>query len=66
MKGASSSEGVAQDQTQQSGGSRNHKPVTTPTPWLVAIKKPGKLRVCIDPRDLKKAILRPKISNVYS
>ena len=39
------------------------KPVTTPTPWisnLVAIKKPGKLRVCIDPRDLNKAIRRPK------
>lgn len=38
-------------------------PVTTPTPWisnLVAIKKPGKLRVCIDPRDLNKAIHRPK------
>lgn len=39
------------------------QPVTTPTPWissLVAIKRPGKLRVCIDPRDLNKAIRRPK------
>ena len=39
------------------------KPVTTPTPWisnLVAIKKPRKLCVCIDPRDLNKAIRRPK------
>ena len=38
-------------------------PVTTPTPWisnLVDIKKSGKLRVCIDPRDLNKAIRRPK------
>ena len=38
-------------------------PVTTPTPRisnLVAIKKPGKLRVCIDPRDLNHAIRRPK------
>ena len=38
-------------------------PVTTPTPWisnLVAIKKPGKLRVCIDPRELNHAIRRPK------
>jgi len=37
--------------------------VSSPTPWisnLVAIKKPGKLRVCIDPRELNKAILRPK------
>ena len=33
------------------------------TPWinsLVAVKKPGKLRICIDPKDLNKAILRPK------
>ena len=37
-------------------------PVEEPTPWvnsLVVVKKPnGSLRVCIDPRDLNKAILR--------
>ena len=39
------------------------EPVSTPTPWIsniVVIKKPGKLRVCIDPRDLNIAICRPK------
>ena len=39
------------------------EPVTTPTPWIsniVVNKRPGKLRVCIDPRDLNKAICRPK------
>ena len=37
--------------------------VEEPTPWIsnmVAIKKPGKLRLCIDPRDLNKAIKIPK------
>ena len=37
--------------------------VEEPTPWIsnmVAIMKPGKLRLCIDPRDLNKAIKRPK------
>ena len=36
---------------------------TGPTEWissLEAVQKPGKLRVCIDPRDLNKAIKRPK------
>ena len=36
---------------------------TEPTDWissLVAVQKPGKLRVCIDPRDLNRAIKRPK------
>ena len=36
---------------------------TQPTEWissLVAVQKPGKLRVCIDPRDLNRAIKRPK------
>lgn len=36
---------------------------TKPTDWissLVAVQKPGKLRVCIDPRDLNRAIKRPK------
>ena len=27
---------------------------------MVAIRKPGKLQLCIDPRDLNKAIKRPK------
>ncbi len=34
-----------------------------PTEWIssmVTIKKPGKLRLCLDPRDLNKAIKRPK------
>ena len=34
-----------------------------PSEWissLVAVQKPGKLRVCIDPRDLSRAIKRPK------
>ena len=37
--------------------------VEEPTPWIsnmLAIKKPGKLRLCIDPRDLNKAIKWPK------
>lgn len=36
-------------------------PVSEPTPWvssLVIVDKPNKLRVCIDPRDLNKAINR--------
>ena len=39
------------------------KKVNTPTEWissLVAIVKPNKLRICIDPKDLNKAIRRPK------
>jgi hypothetical protein len=35
-----------------------------PTDWIssiVTIMKPGKLRVCLDPRDLNKAIKRPKV-----
>jgi len=34
-----------------------------PTKWsisMVIIAKPGKLRICLDPRDLKKALKRPK------
>ncbi|CAH1252634.1 RTL1 [Branchiostoma lanceolatum] len=38
------------------------EPVTTPTPWvssLVTVSKPsGKLRICIDPRDLNEALKR--------
>ena len=37
--------------------------VVEPTAWissLVTVVKPGKLQVCIDPRDLNKAIKRPK------
>ena len=37
--------------------------VEKPTPWIsnmVAIMKPNKIRLCIDPRDLNKAIKRPK------
>ena len=37
--------------------------VDEPTAWissLVAVVKPNKVRVCIDPRDLNKAIQRPK------
>ncbi len=38
--------------------------VTEPTDWvnsMVVVEKPetGKLRVCLDPHDLNKAILRP-------
>ena len=39
------------------------KQVNKPTPWIssmVTVIKPGKIRICIDPRDLNKAILRPK------
>ena len=35
--------------------------VTEPTPWIsnmVAVRKPGKLRVCIDPLNLNRAIIR--------
>ena len=37
--------------------------VTKPTDWtsnLLVVKKPGKLRICIDPRDLNKALKRPR------
>ena len=37
--------------------------VTEPTEWIssmVIVTKPGKIRICLDPRDLNKAILRPK------
>ena len=38
------------------------KPVTTPTPWISSMlavpKKNGKIRICLDPKDLNKAILR--------
>ena len=37
--------------------------IEEPTSWISnmgAIRKPGKLRLCIDPRDLNKAIKRPK------
>lgn len=36
-------------------------PVTTPTPWvssMVMVVKPNKLRICIDPKDLNKAVKR--------
>ena len=39
------------------------KKVTEPTAWissLVVVDKPGKMRICLDPRELNKAILRPK------
>ena len=38
-------------------------PVEEPIAWIsniVTIVKPGKIRVCIDPRDLNRAIRRPK------
>lgn len=37
--------------------------VTEPTAWissLVVVDKPGKMRICLDPRELNKAIKRPK------
>ena len=37
-------------------------PVKEPTKWInsmVAVRKPGKIRLCIDPKDLNKAIKRP-------
>ena len=37
------------------------KKVVTPTEWIssmVAVRKPGKLRICIDPKDLNKALKR--------
>ena len=37
-------------------------PVTTPTPWvsslMVVPKKDGKIRLCLDPKDLNQAIQR--------
>ena len=39
------------------------KKVVEPTPWknsMVVVKKPGKLRLCIDPVNLKKVIKCPK------
>ena len=41
-------------------------PVDTPTPWLsqlvIAKKKNGDIRVCIDPRELNRALLRERYS----
>ena len=37
--------------------------VTEPTEWIssmVVVAKPGKIKICLDPRDLNKAIQRPK------
>ena len=37
--------------------------VKEPTDWIssmVVVAKPGKIRICLDPRDLNKAIQRPK------
>jgi len=37
-------------------------PVKEPTQWInsmVIVKKPNKLRICLDPKDLNKAIKRP-------
>ena len=48
------------DELEQSG---IIKKVTTPTDWIsssVAVLKGDKLRLCIDPKDLNKAIKRPK------
>lgn len=39
------------------------KKITVPTEWIssmVIVAKPGKLRICLDPRDLNQALLRPK------
>jgi len=36
---------------------------TQPTEWIssmVTVAKPGKIRICLDPQDLNKAIKRPK------
>ena len=49
-------------------------PVTEPTQWvssMVVVQKKNKIRICLDPRDLKKAILRshyplPTIEQVVS
>ena len=37
--------------------------VTTPTEWIssmVVVTTPNKIRICLDPRDLNKAVIRPK------
>ena len=37
--------------------------VAEPTPWIssmIVVAKPGKIRISLDPRDLSKAIQRPK------
>ena len=39
------------------------KKETEPTEWIssmVVVAKPGKIRICLDPKDLNKALLRPK------
>ena len=39
------------------------KKVTDPTEWIssmVIVAKPGKIRICLDPRDLNQALKRPK------
>ena len=36
---------------------------TEPTEWIssmVVVAKPGKIRICLDPKDLNKAVKRPK------
>ena len=37
--------------------------VTTPTEWIssmVVVTTPNKIRICLDPKDLNKAVIRPK------
>ena len=37
--------------------------VTTPTEWIssmVVVTTPNKIRICLDPRDLNKAVIHPK------
>jgi len=37
--------------------------VTTPTDWIssmVVVTTPNKIRICLDPNDLNKAVIRPK------
>ena len=46
------------------------QPVTEPTAWVNSMvvneKRTGKLRICIDPRDLNKALLREPVPTAHS
>ena len=43
-------------------------PVKEPTEWIssmICVKKPNKLRICLDPKDLNKAIKRPNYGLIH-
>ena len=65
MLGVSSSSSTTAKRVRQVNYSGNIGPVIKPTPWISSLviepKKDGSLRLCLDPKDLNKAIKRKTI-----